>query len=125
MSSKTVFALILLSVVLSVIGQLSMKSGMQDIGKVDLAQIFLSSKIAEVVLNPLVILGLIAYSFAAILWLAVLSKAELSYAYPMIAMGYIIASIVAWILFKENMTILRFLGIASIISGVYLISLKK
>ena len=125
MSSKTVFALILLSVVLSVVGQLSMKSGMQSIGKLELLQVLLTSKIVDIILNPLVILGLLSYSIAAVIWLAVLSKAELSYAYPMIAMGYIITSVVAWILFKENMTVLRFLGIVSIISGVYLISLKK
>lgn len=125
MSSKTVFALILFSVALSVAGQLTMKSGMQAVGKVELVQVFLTPKIFEVILNPLVIFGLLAYSVAAIIWLAVLSKAELSYAYPMIAMGYILTSVAAWVLFNESMTILRFMGITSIISGVYLISLKK
>ena len=73
MSSKTVFALILLSVVLSVVGQLSMKSGMQSIGKLELLQVLLTSKIVDIILNPLVILGLLSYSIAAVIWLAVLS----------------------------------------------------
>lgn len=122
-STKRVFVLILLSVLLGAGGQLLMKSGMTSIGKIEVSQL-LSSTLFQVVFNPMIIFGLSLYGIAAVIWLVVLSRAELSYAYPMVAMGYIITSVSAWILFNENMTLLRFLGITLIVSGVYLISLK-
>lgn len=124
-STKMVFVLILLSVVLGASGQLVMKTGMMAIGKIEFLQLISTPTLFQVAFNPLIILGLCFYAVGVVVWLVVLSRSELSYAYPMIAMGYIITSALAWILFKENMTFLRFFGIVSIISGVYLISLKK
>lgn len=124
-STKTVLVLILISVTLGVVGQLSMKSGMKSVGKIELSQMLFTSKLFQVILNPLVIFGMILYMSAAIVWLVVLSKAELSYAYPMFALGYVITSVIAWLLFKENMTLFRFFGILMIMSGVYLIALKR
>ena len=123
-STKRVFLLILFSVILASAGQLLTKSGMTAVGKIELLQL-LSPTSSRVVLNPLIILGLSLYPIASLIWLVVLSRAELSYAYPLVGMGYIITSIIAWVLFKENMTLFRFLGITLIVAGVYLISLKK
>jgi len=124
-STKKILVLIFLSVMLSVGGQLLMKNGMKIVGQISLAQIIMPPTLFQVILNPYIIAGVGLYVFASVVWLVVLSRAELSYAYPMIGMSYIITSVLAWIIFKENMTALRFLGIISIISGVYLISLKK
>lgn len=64
------------------------------------------------------------YVFGSLLWLVILSQAELSFVYPMISIGYVITAILGKLLFNENVTFFRFLGILLIIGGVYLIVLK-
>lgn len=124
-STKKILVLIFLSVLLSAGGQLFMKNGMNAIGQISLIQMIVPPTLFQVILNPYIIAGVGLYVLASAVWLVVLSRAELSYAYPMIGMSYIITSVLAWVIFKENMTLLRFSGIILIISGVYLISLKK
>jgi len=122
-----VLILVLICVTIGVFGQLFMKTGMDSIvksmGSVNLKDLF-SPKITTIVFQKYVFIGIVLYIFASIIWLAVLSKAELSFAYPLIGIGYIFTSIFAWFFFKENLTLIRFLGILLICSGVYLIVLK-
>lgn len=72
--------------------------------------------------NPFILLGLISVGMSSVFWLAALSKADLSYAYPMISIGYIITAIASWMFFEENLTIIRMAGIFVICSGVFLMS---
>ncbi len=123
--AKAILILILLSVMLSVGGQLFMKNGMRIVGEISLSQIIRPPALFQVIFNPFIIVGVGLYVLASVVWLVVLSRAELSYAYPMIGISYIVTSLLAWMIFKENMTIFRFLGIAMIISGVYFISTKR
>jgi len=52
----------------------------------------------------------------------VLSKVELSIAYPMLSMGYVFVLLASWILFSEPVTMIRWLGVMVIMAGVTLIS---
>lgn len=118
-----VLILILTCVIIGVFGQLLMKKGMNSIGNVDLKELF-SQRIFSIVFQRYVFIGIALYILASIIWLAVLSKAELSFAYPLIGIGYIFTSILAWLFFGEKLTLIRVLGILLICSGVYLIVLK-
>lgn len=119
-----VLVLILISVMLSAGGQLAMKSGVISLEKLSVTNIIVPSTMLKLISNPLIILGVFLYGVASIFWLSILSRSELSYAYPMIAISYVVTSVIAWLLFKENLTLIRFLGISMIIAGVYVISLK-
>ena len=55
-------------------------------------------------------------------WMAVLSKADLSYAQPITALGYVSVSVIAAIWFHEDIPVHRMAGIVMIISGVWFIS---
>jgi drug/metabolite transporter (DMT)-like permease len=68
-----------------------------------------------------VVIGIALYAIATLLWLVVLSKEELSFAYPMLAIGYILIAIFGKIFFGENVTFVRFLGILLISIGVFLL----
>ena len=118
-----VLILILTCVIIGVFGQLFMKRGMNSIGNIDLKELF-SPRIFSIVFQRYVFLGITLYILASIIWLDVLSKAELSFAYPLIGIGYIFTSILAWLFFGEKLTLIRVLGILLICSGVYLIVLK-
>jgi len=122
-SKMNVLFLILICVGMGVIGQLSMKKGMNIIGKIAVKDI-LSTKIFEILLQKYVFIGLVFYVLASLIWLVVLSQEELSFAYPLIAISYIITAILSKFLFNESLSLFRFLGILLIFGGVYLIVLK-
>jgi len=119
----SVLLLVSLCVIMGVIAQLTMKRGMNIVGVVGLKDIF-STKIFSIVFQRDVFVGILLYLLASLVWLVVLSQAELSFVYPLISAGYVVTAILSWFLFKENLTLVRFFGILMICGGVYLIVLK-
>ena len=56
------------------------------------------------------------------MWLLVLSRVEVSFAYPLLSVGYIVNAIAAYYWFAEDLSITRMAGIAVIIAGVCLVA---
>ncbi|MBN2058210.1 MAG: EamA family transporter [Candidatus Saganbacteria bacterium] len=108
------------SIILATMGQLLMKRGMMSFGAFPVSQLL--SKIIPMFLNPYVFVGLACFGASAVTWLVVLSRMELSLVYPMVSVAYVIVALVSWIFFKENLTLVRWLGILVIMVGVFLIS---
>jgi drug/metabolite transporter (DMT)-like permease len=119
----SVLLLVLICVIIGVIAQLAMKKGMNMVGIIGLKNIF-SKEIFSIVFQKYVFVGIVLYFSASLIWLVVLSQAELSFVYPLISVGYVITAILSLFLFKENLTMVRFFGILLICGGVYLIVLK-
>ena len=115
-----VIVLVLISVLLGVFGQLSLKQGMKNVGNFEIKD-FLSARVFELIAEKFVVIGVVLYVIATLLWLVILSKAELSFVYPMLAIGYILIAIFSKIFFGENVTFARFLGILLISAGVFLL----
>ncbi|MFC1517562.1 EamA family transporter [Candidatus Margulisiibacteriota bacterium] len=113
--------LVLVPVFIGVIGQLFLKKGMLEIGEFSLRS-GLVAQFIKIFLNPSVLVGFFFYFASSILWLIVLSRIELSFAYPLLSVGYILILIASWFFFKENVTLIRWSGVAVICIGVYLIS---
>lgn len=118
--------LILIDVLFSVAGQLSLKRGMMEVGEIN-AAFFSNNLLAGVwrmfTTTPFVILGLAMYGAGAFIWLIVLSRANLSYAYPMIALTYVLVPLAAWLFLNEPpIPPLRWAGMALIIAGVILVA---
>jgi multidrug transporter EmrE-like cation transporter len=109
-----------ISILMAVVGQLLMKKGMMVFGTFPANQ--LVSQILPMLFNPYNFFGLILLGSSMVFWLAVLSELELSLVYPMISIAYVLVAIASWIFFKENLTPVRWAGIAVIIIGVVLIS---
>ncbi len=114
--------LIFVSVILGVVGQLSMKQGMLKVGYVSLELTKLSSSFFHIITTPFVLLGLFLYVVSAMFWLVVLSRVDLSYAYPMISIGYVLIVFLSWMLFHEHISSGKVLGILLICSGVFLVA---
>ncbi|PJC68281.1 hypothetical protein CO015_04585, partial [candidate division WWE3 bacterium CG_4_8_14_3_um_filter_42_11] len=79
---------ILISVCLGVLGQLSMKYGTNQIGAIDFAQPL--QFLAQAFTNLYVLAGLTLYAISSVLWIITLSRVDLSFAYPLISLGYIL-----------------------------------
>ena len=116
-------ALILVSVVCGVGGQVSLKMGMNQAGRIGAEALSQPLQIAlRVATNPLVVGGLALYVLGAVAWLMVLSRVPLSFAYPLLALTYAFTPLLAWLVLGESVPALRWLGIATICLGVYLVS---
>ena len=108
---------VLISVCFNVFGQYSMKQGMQKFGEVTFDNNILAT-IMKMFLLPNVILGLLFYAVSTVFWLIALSKIELSVAYPMLSMGYILLMIISYFLLNESITVYKVVGTLLVVAGV-------
>lgn len=113
-----VWAIALSSISLSAIAQLLMKFGMLGVRSSGATG---NSLLIAAVINPYVFSGFAAYGIGAVLWLKVLSQADLSLAYPMVSLGFILVAMLSWVVLGEQLPLVRILGIALIVVGVALI----
>ena len=116
----TVLILIFASILLGVIGQLSMKKGMVNVGEISVTELF-GKKLFSVVFEKFVFIGIALYLISAAFWLVILSQEELSFAYPLIGIGYIVTAILAKIFFHESLTMFKILGIILIVVGAFFV----
>jgi multidrug transporter EmrE-like cation transporter len=117
-----VFLLILLGVFLNAAAQLLLKAGMNQIGHFEFTLANVLPVSFKVMANPPIVLGIFFYLISVVVWLLVLSRAQVSYAYPMLSIGYIVSAVAAYYFFGESLTVMRVAGIIVIMVGVYMIS---
>jgi multidrug transporter EmrE-like cation transporter len=122
MFKSVVLALITLDVFLNVAGQLSLKYGMSQIGNFSISLSTLPPVFLKAASNLNVLLGLVCYGLGFMVWLIVLAKAEVSYAYPLISLGYVFTAILARFMFGEAVSFTRMAGILVTCLGVFLIA---
>ncbi len=114
------FFMILISVCLAAIGQLFLKKGAMSLDDSFGNGIF--NTISSIFLNFYLVCGLALYGIGSIIWIAVLSKVDLSYAYPMVSISYVIVALLAILLFNEKIFLVHWVGMSFIVIGVMLIS---
>lgn len=115
--------LILMAVACGIGGQLTLKLGMTQLGRIGMEA--LTQPVAmglKVLTNPFVVGGLSLYVLGAVAWLTVLSRLPLSLAYPMLALSYAVTPVLAWLLLGESVNGLRWAGIGVICAGVLLVA---
>jgi drug/metabolite transporter (DMT)-like permease len=117
-----VLGLILLDVALNVAGQLTLKYGMSKFGNFSLSLSTLPPIFLQAAFSPYILLGLLCYGLGFLVWLIVLAKAEVSYAYPLISLGYVFTAILARLMFGEAVSVTRMAGILVTCLGVFLIA---
>ncbi len=116
-----IIALVAVVVAMGSFGQILMKQGLTNLGGLKITEI-LSQRLLTVLSEWHVMAGVLLYAGSAILWLTILSKVDVSFAYPLIALGYIVTAILARFYFNENITIVRWLGILLIVGGVFMVT---
>ena len=116
------FALILTGVLLNAIAQLALKASVSDTGIISLDLQSLLTSAGSLASNLWLWLGLICYAISVIVWILALSRVDVSIAYPMLSIGYIVNAVAAWHLFDEPMNIGKVIGIGIIIVGVYILA---
>ncbi len=119
---KAFYGVIVLSVTITAAAQLVLKTGMASPPVQRLIGDGVSLRLVGVFLNPFVFGGLLLYFAAAMLWLLVLAKFEVSFAYPFVALGFVITAVAGWLLFDEPMSLSRAAGTLLICAGVVLVA---
>jgi drug/metabolite transporter (DMT)-like permease len=115
---------ILLSVALVVTGQTLLKAGMTRVGVVDIARLRRPvALVTAVASDPGVVVGLALYVASAIAWIYVLSRTDLSFAYPFLAVSYVAVTVVAVLGLKEHFSVTQWLGVSLVVVGVVIVAL--
>ena len=114
--------LILFSVLLAAGAQLTLKHGMNLVADSSGALKLSASSIKDVVTTPAVWGGLFLFGLSAIVWLAVLSRTSLSFAYPFASLSYVLILLADKFVLDETIPGLRWVGVFCIMVGIVLVA---
>ena len=115
-------ALILTGVMLNAAAQLLLKAGSRVIAGMPFSLANAGTLLERVAFNPPILGGLICYAISVMVWILALSRVDVSVAYPMLSVGYVVNALAAWLLFSEVLGPTRLAGIGVIIVGVWLVA---
>lgn len=118
----SIIPLILFTVLTNAIAQIMLKRGMLTIGPLDFSASSPVMTILKVVFQPFVFAGLCIFVVSMASHLYVLSKVELSFAYPFLSLAYVVVLAFAWLVFGEQVGPLRVAGVALICLGTVLVA---
>jgi drug/metabolite transporter (DMT)-like permease len=123
MNNFTVVILAAVCALLTTAGQIVLKIGVSD---PSLAGVLQSGGpipfLVRAVITPLVIAGLVLYIASSGLWLLILARADVSFAFPLVSMGFVLTVAYAHFVLHEPVGLIRLAGVALIVVGVMFIS---
>lgn len=116
--------LILITIVASftIISQVFLKKGLKTIGEFKLTGLHDLSIIIKLLQNKFIIVGIFIAIIGALFWLMVISKLDLTIAFPVSGgIFFILLFITSWVFLGESITFIKIIGIVIIMLGIYLI----
>ena len=116
------FLLILAGVLLNAVAQLLLKAGVTPLGALSVNLQNLLPTMVRVLGQWPIVAGLACYVVSVGVWIVALSRVEVSLAYPMLSLGYVVNALAAWSLFGEGLGPMRWGGMLLILGGVLLMS---
>jgi drug/metabolite transporter (DMT)-like permease len=108
------------AIMLGAVGQVALKSGINQLGVKPPPLIVIRSIFSQ----WQVTLGFACYGLSSLLYMVALSRLELSYAYPMVALSYVVVTFLSWKLLHEPVPTVRIAGLAAICVGVIIVALS-
>jgi len=106
-------AMLVVSVSLGAAGQLCLKHGVNLLGEnVPILEIL------KGIFTPYVFMGFVFYGLSSLIYLWVLSKLSLSFAYPFVALSFVMVMVASWALLGETLPPPRIAGAGLILLGV-------
>jgi drug/metabolite transporter (DMT)-like permease len=118
-------ALLAISVVFAVSGQLTLKAAMNEIGRIgrDQAKNPMET-VVKTIKEPKLWIGLALFGISSVFWLVVLSRVSLSIAYPLVGLSYIVVVAISRFFLHEHVPAMRWLGVSVIALGIALIGIS-
>lgn len=118
----TNWLLVLGAVLLGTLAQLLLKAGTTAVGPFAFSSANLLPVGWQLATQPLIMGGILAYGLSLIIWIMALSRVEVSIAYPMVSIGYVLTAIAAWQFLGESLSAMRIAGISVIMVGVFIVA---
>jgi multidrug transporter EmrE-like cation transporter len=115
------FALVLSGVLLNAAAQLLLKAGAGTLSGLQFTLANAVTIAQRIIFSVPILAGLACYAVSVVVWILALSRVDVSVAYPMLSIGYVVNALAAWWLLGEQLNATRVLGIAVVILGVWLI----
>ncbi|MDD1762885.1 MAG: EamA family transporter [Methanothrix sp.] len=122
---KVMFALILVlvCVLAGATGQIFWKVGMSEMSRINgIGDLLQLKTVWDIFTNKYILFGIFLYAVSVFLWLGAMSTLDVSFMYPLLSLGYVVTAILAFILIGENVTLIRWAGIALVLAGCFLIT---
>lgn len=116
------FSLVLTGVLLNAVAQLLLKAGTNAVGPFELAAANALPVGMKLAFEPHILGGIACYAVSVVVWILALSRVEVSIAYPMLSIGYVVNAIAAYYLFGEAVSPMRLAGIGVIALGVFIVA---
>ena len=99
---------------------------MRKVNKLNFTALSLLPKtIFQILLVPEVLLALPIYAIGLVIWLIVLTKVDLSYAYPFLSSSYLLIFLSSWLILGEEITSMRWIGLIFISIGLIFVGLSR
>lgn len=118
MTTAISYLFVLITVFLTVYGQIVIKWQVLAAGALPTATPERISFLAKLMLNPWVISGLLAGLLAAVSWMAAMTKLELSHAYPFMSLAFIGVLVASALVFHEPVNAWKIGGLVLITLGI-------
>jgi len=114
--------LILFTILTNFLSQIMLKKGMTELPKFDLNAAGILGSVFSIVFNPWVFFGLVMMVVSMGSHLLVLSRVELSFAYPFIGLSFVLVTAWGYFALGEQVNMLRVAGVGCICLGVILVA---
>jgi len=105
------FICIVIGVSLNACAQLLLKAGVNAVGHFDFTPANILPVGLKIATQWPIIGGLACYVMSVVVWIVGLSRVDVSIAYPMLSLGYVVNAFAAWYLFGEVLSMQRLIGI--------------
>ena len=112
-----------IGIVIGAFGGILMKIGAGQIGSVEVNTVSqLVTFLIKLFSNIAALAGMALYFASALVWSYLLTKLDISYVQPILALTYVATPILAIVILGEHVPTLRWIGIVIIILGVFIVA---
>jgi drug/metabolite transporter (DMT)-like permease len=120
-----IYILLLIAISLTVTGEVLLKLGMNQVRSEVGAFSIAPSVLLRTFTEWRVVLGFALIFGGALFWLGVISREDFSFAYPLLALSYVIGMIPARFVLDEHVTPNRIVGALIVVLGALVISWER
>ncbi len=116
------FALVITGVLLNAMAQLLLKAGTNNVGTIEFSLSTAWPTLLQVMSQWPILGGLACYGISVVVWVMALSRTDVTLAYPMLSIGYIVNALGAYWWLGETLSTQRWMAIGVIFVGVVLLA---
>jgi multidrug transporter EmrE-like cation transporter len=114
---------IVIAALMTAASNLMLRAGITRAGGFAISLASLGQDLVDIARQPLVVVGVIFYGLAALVWFRVVSTENLNTSYPvLVGLTFTLVTIGATLIFKEPISVLKAFGLGLIFIGIVVVS---